>query len=93
MNASQDDAAQRRPVRDASEQQLLQNGVHGSDADAAGHEDQALARGGVGRAAVGAVEGEPEVVLLEDGLGEPVGEGALAHVLDVEGGGPRRGGG
>ena len=65
------DAAQWRPLWDAPEKQLLQDGVHGSDADAAGHEDEALARGGVGSAAVGAVQGEADAALpaREDRLG------------------------
>ena len=57
------DAAQWRPLWNAPEEQFLEDGVHGSDADAAGHEDEALARGRVGRAAVGAVQGEADAAL------------------------------
>ena len=55
--------AQWRPLRDAPEKQLLEDCVHGSDADAAGHEDEALARGRVRRAAVGAVQGEADAAI------------------------------
>ena len=65
------DAAQWRPLWNAPEEQFLEDGVHGSDADAAGHENEALARGRVGRAAVGAVQGEAHAALTarEDRLG------------------------
>ena len=57
------DAAQWCPLWDAPEEQLLEDGVHGSDANAAGHEEKALARGGVGSAAIGAVQGEADAAL------------------------------